>query len=235
MWRMRPTQLGVLAAISVFPVASGGCAGASRRPADSHAPTTAQQVETLLAGIPQNANTLGSPIAQVTLRWFGDLECPFCKVFTLGALPSIIQRWVRRGQLRIEYLSMESATREPEVFKLQQIAALAAGEQDKLWDFIELFYYEQGQEDSGYVTEPYLQGIASQIPGLNLLQWSSDRNDPQLAGQVAADRRVVEQARFAGTPAFLIGPTGGPMTRFRPRTLTDPTPYDTVIEEVLGA
>ncbi len=120
------------------------------------------------------------------MQYFGDLECPICKKFTLGALPTIIQKWVRTGKLKIEYRSLETATREPEVFKTQQVAALAAGKQNKMWNFIETFYHEQGEEDSGYVTESYLQNIASQVPGLNLAQWTSDRSNPELANQVTA-------------------------------------------------
>jgi hypothetical protein len=43
--------------------------------------------------------------------YFGDLECPFCKEFTLGALPSVIQKYVRLGRLRIEYRSLIRAVR----------------------------------------------------------------------------------------------------------------------------
>ena len=130
----------------------------------------------------------------MTLVYFGDLECPICKEFTLGALPSIIQKWVRTGKVKIEYRSLETATREPEVFKTQQIAALAAGKQNKMWHYLELFYHEQGEEDTGYVTESYLQGLAQQVPGLNLTKWTSDRNNPALANQVD-DRRPGGQQR----------------------------------------
>jgi hypothetical protein len=47
------------------------------------------------------------------------------------------------------------------------VAVLAAGKQAKAWQFLETFYDEQGEENSGYVTDSYLQGIASQIAGLN--------------------------------------------------------------------
>ena len=113
----------------------------------------------------------------MTLQYFGDLECPICKEFTLGALPTVIQKWVRTGKVKIEYRSLETATREPEVFKTQQVAALAAGKQNKMWNFIETFYHEQGEEDSGYVNESYLQGLAQQVPGLNLATWTSDRSN----------------------------------------------------------
>ena len=104
---------------------------------------------------------LGNPNAPVTLAYFGDLECPICKEFTLGALPSIIQKQVRTGKLKIEYRSLETATHEPEIFKTQQIAALAAGKQNKMWNFVETFYHEQGEENTGYVTESYLQELAA--------------------------------------------------------------------------
>jgi protein-disulfide isomerase len=238
--RVRLAQVGVVAALvavalAVLTVMTGGRTGAPPRPSSAAAVTTARRVEALLAGIPQSANVLGSPVAPVTLKWFGDLECPFCRAFTLGALPSLIQRWVRRDQLRIEYRSMETATHEPAVFKLQQIAALAAGQQNKMWNFIELFYHEQGQEDSGYVTETYLQGLALQIPGLDLPRWTADRDSPALAHEVTADLRIVKEERFLGTPSFLIGPTGGPTSKFTPRSLTIPRAYDRAVEEVLGA
>ena len=49
-----------------------------------------------------------------------------------------------------------------------------------MWNFIELFYHEQGEEDTGYVTESYLQGLAAQVPGLNLSQWSEDSQRSRL-------------------------------------------------------
>ena len=142
------------------------------------APTDGQEeTGALLADIPQSANALGSATAPVTLQYFGDLQCPYCRDFTLEVLPSIIERWVRAEDLRIEYHALETATREPEVFVAQQVAALAAGRQERTWHFIETFYREQGEEGSGYVTDRFLEGIASQVPDLNLSQWTGDRSD----------------------------------------------------------
>jgi protein-disulfide isomerase len=168
------------------------------------AQATGAAVSSLLAGIRQRGNTLGDPKAPVTVQYFGDLQCPACKQFTLHGLPSLIESYVRSGKLKIEYRSLETATRNVEVFKLQQIAALAAGEQNKLWDFIELFYHEQGPEHSGYVTESYLQGLAQQVRGLHLIEWSAGRNDPQLARAVASDARTAASAGVSSTPTFLI-------------------------------
>src|ERR1700733_10430504 len=108
--------------------------GATFRPMSSTDDTS--EIDVLLADIPQSANTLGEPSAPATLEYFGDLECPFCQQFSLEVLPSIIRRWVHTGKLQIKYRALQTATREPDVFLAQQVAALAAGKQDKAWYFV---------------------------------------------------------------------------------------------------
>jgi protein-disulfide isomerase len=239
--RKRLTQLGivaavVVAAIVVIVIATTGGGGSKKVAANSKAATeNVAAVNSLVNGIPQHGNTLGYPTAPVTLQYFGDLECPICKQFTLGALSPIVQRWVRTGKVKIEYRSLETATREPEVFKTQQVAALAAGKQNKMWHFVELFYHEQGEEDSGYVTESYLQNLAAQVPGLNLTKWASDRSDPELGSQVTADGQAASNEGFTGTPSFLIGKTGGSAKKLEYSSLTDPTAFNQAIEKELKA
>ncbi len=191
------------------------------------------EVAALLSGIAQHGNTLGDAAAPVTLEYFGDLQCPYCREFTLGALVTLIQRYVRAGTLKIEYRSLESATRVPATFRTQQTAALAAGRQNKLWNFIELFYREQGRENSGYVTEGFLQGLAQQVPGLNLLAWSVARNSPELARVVSGDERVAISVGFRATPGFLFANAAGNLRAFRPPTLTNVAPYAFGVTQML--
>lgn len=188
------------------------------------------EITALLASIPQSANALGQPAAPVTLAYFADLQCPYCRDFSLEVLPPIIERWVRAGKLRIESHALQTATHELEVFTAQQVAALAAGRQERAWHFIETFYAEQGEENSGYVTDAYLQGIASQVTDLDLARWTSDRRDPRLASEITGDARAAQNAGLTGTPSFLIGTSGDAMSRFSPN---DPTSFDTAIEGLL--
>jgi len=236
--RARLTRLGivvavVVAVIVVILIATGGGSKKGIPKTAQAKNQTVTEVTALVGGIPQSGKLLGNPRAPVTLEYFGDLECPICKEFTLGALPSLLQQWVRSGKLRIEYRALETATREPEVFKTQQIAALAAGKQDKMWYFVELFYHEQGEEDSGYVTESYLQQLAGQVPGLNLTQWTADRNEPALASEVASDTEAANNAGFSSTPSFQLGKTGGTLRTFEPGTYTEPAPFNAAIEKLL--
>jgi protein-disulfide isomerase len=236
--RTRLTQLGIVVAVIVvvivgIAIATGGSSNKTVKAGSSESNATVAEVKTLIDGIPQSGNTLGDPSAPVTMKYYGDLECPICKEFTLQVLPTLIHKYVRTGKLRIEYHSLETATREPEVFKDQQVAAYAAGKQNLGWYYIETFYHEQGEEDSGYVNESYLQGIASQVPHLNLADWTAARSEPTYSNQVAADAQAANQAGFTGTPSFELGKTGGTLEKFEPGTFTEAAPYEAAIEKQL--
>jgi protein-disulfide isomerase len=213
---MRPLMFGLVAVAGAVIIGvgvhtlAGGPKPANRGPsAAAPGPVRllggASEVSAQLAGIPQHGNTLGNAKAPFTLRFFGDLQCPYCRRFTLRALPSLIERYVRRGRMKIEYHSLETATRDPQIFTTQQLAALAAGRQNKMWNFIELFYREQGPEDSGYVTESYLQGLAQQVSGLNLPSWMAARNEANLLNTLRGDARAASRVGLTSTPSFLLG------------------------------
>jgi protein-disulfide isomerase len=231
--RQLASVLGVVV-VGIVVVAIASSAGGVKRiaPRSTEARQAANAVSTLLAGIPQQGNALGTSTAPVTLQYFGDLQCPVCRSFTQSALPALIGRWVRPGAVRIEYRSLQTATREPEVFEAQQLAALAAGRQGKLWNFVETFYAEQLQEGTGYVTPRFISGIAEQVPRLSLGAWSAARGDPRLADQLNADAQVANGQGVEGTPAFLIGRTGGAMSRLEPASFTDAGAFNGAIEKL---
>jgi protein-disulfide isomerase len=208
--RLKPVAI-LAGAIFLIAIASCGSSktdtakpSGARAQASGAEQSAAAEVRLLLAGIPQRASTLGDPRAPVTVQFFGDLQCPYCRLFTLKLLPSLIQGYVRPGKLKIEYRSLETATRDPETFQIQQVAALAAGRQNKMWEFIDLLYHEQGRENSGYVTEHYLDELAQQLTGLNLIAWTAARNDAALAKTITTDAARAKHAGLTSTPSFLL-------------------------------
>jgi len=224
----------ILAIAGARAVSAGAKAHAASRSGPSSMASHRESVTSLLGGIPENADVLGKPTAPVTLVMFGDLECPVCRTFVLGALPSVIRRWVRSGDVRLVYASLETATREPEVFATQQVAAYAAGAQRKAWYYIEFFYREQGEEDTGYVTESYLDHIARQVPGLDFARWKRARVLSRYRSQIEGDTQAANKLGLTGTPAFQIGRTGGRLKLLEIESLTDPHSINRAIEAILA-
>lgn len=217
----------VVAAIIAISV-SGGDGGGRGLVKGAAQKTVEASVDSLLAGIPERGETLGSPHARYTLTFFGDLQCPVCAALATGrsldgvtgGLPRFIDREVRPGHARIVYRSMCTATCNDfgaSLFDEQQAAAYAAGMQNRFWYYEELFYRQQGSEGTPYVTGRFLDELARQTPGLRFHSWSRERGDPRLLGQVHAEgRAAVRQLPLVrggrGTPGLIMSGPGG--TRF---------------------
>lgn len=198
----------VLVLVVAIAISSGGGKKGGLQTGTKAAQTVAS-VQSLLAGIPQSGTRLGNPKAPVTMYYYGDLECPVCQAFTLSSFKQLVSNDVRAGRVKVVYRSLESATHDPQTFQTQQVAALAAGQQQRLWNYVELFYHEQGAEGSGYVNENYLDGLAKQVPGLSFSTWKSARTAGSLSSQISADAHLAAAAGASGTPTLVMqGPKG---------------------------
>ena len=199
-------------AIAVSSSGSGNGSSSATKPTSPAAKATAAEVTRLLAGIPQSGNRLGSGSAKVTVTEFGDLECPVCASFATSSEDTLIKNEVRSGKVNLVYRSFCTATcngPNRDQFTAQQAAALAAGKQGYGWQYIELFYREQGQEGTAYVTNNFLNSLAKQIPGLNYNKWLSDRSSPALAAQVTGDQQQAQAKGFTGTPTIVVAGSKG--------------------------
>ena len=206
--------LGALAVVAVAIALSSSGGGSSGLKNGNGQATLVAQVERLLGGIPQSGATLGNPKAPVTMTYYSDLQCPVCAEFTLrSGFPELIARDVRAGKVKIVYRAFETATRDPRTFQAQQTAALTAGRQKHFWDYVELFYRQQGTEGTSYVTDTYLNGLAQQVPALNLDAWRSARNESSLIAELQSDRQSATTAGVQGTPTLIFqGPRGTAQT-----------------------
>ena len=202
--------IAVALVVFVIGIVISSTGGGTTLKTGQQAQQTVNQVQQLLAGIPQSGARLGNPKAPVTLVYYGDLQCSACREFALdNGFSGLIANDVRSGKVQVVYRSFQTATRDPRTFQIQQVAALAAGEQNHFWDFAELFYHQQATEGTGYVTDRYLAGLASQIPGFDMNQWHTARNDPSLGSQVVSEAQAAGAAGIKGTPTLVFqGPNG---------------------------
>lgn len=187
--------LGIFAVVGFVGFGGSGASDRQGAPPD---------VSALLSGIPQDGSTLGSPEAPMTVVVFADLECPTVALFATAYLPSIIETWVRNGEIKLVYRSLRTDTYDERTFFRQEAAALAAGRQDKLWNYALTFIYQQGPTHTDYANEEFLTHIASQVPGLRSSRWQRVRDEASLATQVASELHYAQVRDLRFTPSFLM-------------------------------
>jgi protein-disulfide isomerase len=169
-------------------------------------PQGADLVREELDGIEQSGSMLGDPSAPYTLVEFGDLVCPPCGVYSRDILPPVVQDYVREGKLRVQFQPI-NITREYSALAGQY--ALAAGKQDKLWDFVTLWYRNQGDEDVNYVNDDFARAIAAKIPGLDADQLIADAHKPDTRRKLDDFARRFVGLGFSVVPSFAAGPPRG--------------------------
>jgi protein-disulfide isomerase len=167
-------------------------------------------VAQLLKGVPQRGNVLGRSDAPVTVVEYVDLQCPYCQQFETQAAPRLIKNYVRTGKAKIVFRPI--AFIGPDSQRGRD-AAIAAGKQNKMFDFVQILYLNQGAENSGWLSDSTVDAAASSVRGLNarrLLQQRSSTSTTQQADSV--DRQATKD-RVVETPTILVGKSGGSLRK----------------------
>jgi protein-disulfide isomerase len=159
-----------------------------------------------LEGIPQDGLVLGEPGVRTRVIEFGDLQCPVCKEYSETVIPKLIAGPVRQGKAKLEF-------RNYLIIGPQSVAAgaaaIAAGRQGKGWNYVELFYRNQGVENSGYADDAFLEAVARAAGVPDIARWNSDRKSPAVKKEMKQTSDQAVSFGFNGTPSFMVtGPNG---------------------------
>ena len=198
--RRRVLRLAIVAAVTAA-AAVAGIAVSAGGPGADHVDGTAE-AQAMLAGIPQHGTRLGDPDAPLVLTEYADLQCPFCAQFTTGVLPQLIERYVRPGRLQIDLKLLRFLGTDSD---RGARAAHAAATTGRLWNFVDLFYRNQGPENTGYADDGFLRGIgkAAGAPAvLEAVRMSAHEDD------LTAAERDAQKLGIDSTPSFTLGRRG---------------------------
>jgi protein-disulfide isomerase len=202
------TRLGLLAGLAIVAVLIAVVVAGNGSTTKSGGTT---KTASALDGIPQSGITLGSPKAPVTMVEFADLQCPFCAEYQRDVFPTVLRKYVRTGKVRLELRLLRFIG--PDSDRLARVA-VAAGAQNRMWQFVELAYQRQGRENSGYATNSFINSVAADA-GLKKVNAGASAEQ-----QVSRNEQLARTLGLDSTPSFLIGRTGGTLTRFEPSELT---------------
>lgn len=168
---------------------------------DGNAPPPSPTPGVELAGIPQDDRVLGNPAATVTLIEYADPQCPACRLYTEELFPAVVDEYVRPGKVKNEFRGFPFIG--PDSVKALRFI-YAAGLQDKLWQFQEALYRNQGGENDGWVTDDLLREVTSEIPGLDVDKLFADAESDEIAAEVNAAPGEAQAAGVQGTPWFFV-------------------------------
>jgi protein-disulfide isomerase len=221
----------VAVAVVAVAIAVSSGSGASANGASGGKLSGAAGSSSLFAGIPQRGTILGRANAPVRLVEFADLQCPYCDQYTLQALPTLVRDYVRTGKLQMQFENLSFIG--PDSVSAGRAAA-AAAQQNKLWNFIDLMYLNQGQENTGYATPSYLRRLLEAVPGLNVPAALNASRAPSANAALTQANTLASQDGINATPSFLIGTARGALRQFQPPTLTA-APFAAALNQLLGA
>lgn len=191
----------------------------------------APEIDALFKGIPQSGLILGKADAPVTLTQFVDLQCPACRAYETTAFVDIVEKWVKPGKVRVDTQAWafigEDSIRGRE-------AVLAAGKQNRAYNYMALLYANQGAENAGWLDDEMVGKVAAAIPGMQVKQLLDERSSQDVEDLGAAVDAKATADGVNSTPTIFVGKTGEKGTKVELTSLDDAAPVDAAIEKVLG-
>jgi protein-disulfide isomerase len=199
-----PLVVALVAALALGFVLLQGGDDEEGRPVDA-APATASAAppetwEELVRRDADDPMALGEPDAPVVMIAYSEFQCPFCGKFARDTEPTLVEKYVEDGTLRIEwrdfpYLGPEST--------VAARGGRAAAAQDRFWEFEEAMYADQLPPNSGDLDEDHLVSVAEDI-GLDVDQFREDLASADIEEAVQQDFAEGQAIGVTGTPAFVI-------------------------------
>lgn len=128
----------------------------------------------IFGGVPQEGDRLGSSDAPVTIQVFNDMQCSDCREDFLSTIPTLTEDFARPGDVQLLYRHYSNSENAEE---LSFYGAEAAAEQGYGWQYIYLFFRNQGEAGHFGVDQDFLASIAGGVEELNGPEWEEDLED----------------------------------------------------------
>lgn len=150
---------------------------------------------------PNDEMAIGNPDAPVTISEWTDYRCPFCAVFANKTLPPLIQDYVDKGLVRIEFNDVAFFGDES---LDAAVAGRAAAEQGYYVPYLEALY--AAAPDSGHPDMPKekLIGFAKEVGIPDMKKFEADLDSPQLREEVQKSQANAQSWGINSVPFFVI-------------------------------
>ncbi len=137
--------------------------------------------------------TKGPNNALITLVEFSDYQCPFC-----SRGHNTVKEMEKEYEGKIRVVMKQNPLSFHPNAKPAAVAAMAAGEQGKYWEFHDKLFANQQALDAD-TFERYAKEL-----GLNIDKWKTDLKASKFNDVIARDQALAGQLGASGTPCFFI-------------------------------
>jgi len=145
-------------------------------------------------------NSKGNPDAAVTLVEYSDLQCPACAGFE-PVIAGMLEQYA--NELRFEFRHFPLPPRmHPHAFQAA-LAAEAAGQQGKFFEYKYLLYSNQQKWSGAAVPTTFFLQYASEL-GLDLDLFKTHMRSSVLKDRIQAEFAEGEKVGVTGTPSFFL-------------------------------
>ena len=158
---------------------------------------------------------IGAPNAPVTIAFWSDFQCPYCKSFEIGgvagittpaAFPDIIKNYVDTGKVKVVFMdfaflgpdSTDAALYNQAIWKLYP---------NKYFEWRTAMYEAQDEEHGGFGNVASIDKLNATIVGIDAAKVAADvkANTPAYQAMIDADKAEGQKVGINATPSFVIG------------------------------
>ncbi len=158
------------------------------------------EVQQLTGGIRQLDERLGDDDA-VSLTLFNDVQCPRCADYQAEVIDPLIGEEVRQGEAKINFRNFPLGLKP---VTLGAIAVAAAQQQDRGWQYLELFMRNLDQVPERGVSQEYLDAIAAATPKMDTALWEQALPGDQARESAEEDVELATELRLSADPAVIV-------------------------------
>jgi len=152
-----------------------------------------------------NDPVIGNPDAPITIIEFSDFQCPFCARFHIQTLPTIMEEYIEKGDVKLVFRDFPLQSIHPNAVPAS-VAAECANEQGKFKQMHDILFEKQNEWsdlETVYAIELFNQ-YSEQI-NLEQEQFTSCLSTAKYVKEIQNDLNDGRTYGITGTPGFFIG------------------------------
>lgn len=156
----------------------------------------------------ENEPFVGDPNAPVTMAFYYDIQCPFCKRFDMEVTPQLYEKFVKTGKLKIVFKDFQFLGPDSMTGALYGRAVWELFP-DQYYAWAQAMAEAQDDENGGFGDEATVAKLTGSVPGIDgaAVAAAVKANQARYEALISASRDEGSALGVSGTPTVIIGDT----------------------------